>query len=165
MNLVSLQRLRPDVTFDLRYTTTDNITGKVLGDEASIARLDMAAATHLSKAAADFKEQGYRLVLWDAFRSEAIQRELRAIDPDDKYVLEHSQHSLGLAVDVTLADKDGALLAMGTDHDEFSERAHPDAKGLTEQQEKHRIILQNTMSRHGFVIWPYEWWHFDFVPK
>jgi D-alanyl-D-alanine dipeptidase len=134
-----------------------------LGDEASIARLDMTAYTHLSKAVADFKQLGYRLVIWDAFRTAAVQKELRAIDTDSRYVLEHSQHSVGLALDVTLADKAGKLLDMGTDHDEFSDLAHDGAAGLTELQESNRHTLKTTMSRNGFTVWPYEWWHFDYT--
>lgn len=164
LNLVSLERLRPTVLFDLRYATPNNITGKVLAEGATIARLDMGAATRLSKVAAELIEDGYKMVLWDAFRSEEVQRELRVIDADAKYVLEESQHSLGLAVDVTLADKDGNLLDMGTDHDEFSDWAHDGAAGLTENQEANRYLLKITMARHGFTVWPYEWWHFDFDP-
>lgn len=165
MNLVSLTSLLPDALFDLRYATTNNITGKVLDDAASIARLDMAAASQLAKAAADFQAQDLRLVIWDAYRSVHTQAELRAIDPNQKYVLELSQHSPGLAVDITLADTSGKLLDMGTDHDEFSERAHADTTDITDEQRSNRQLLKDIMTKHGFVVWPYEWWHFDYVSR
>lgn len=165
MTLVSLPGLLPNAIFDLRYTTTNNITGMVLGDVVTVARLEMAAATALRKAASRFQEQDLRLVIWDAYRPEHVQTALRKTDPDKKYVLEHSQHSLGLAVDITLATAEGKLLDMGTDHDDFSERAHPDSKAVSQLQRSNRQLLIDGMREYGFVVWPYEWWHFDYVGK
>jgi D-alanyl-D-alanine dipeptidase len=163
LTLVSLTNSLPEAIFDLRYATSNNVTGKVLDEATSIARLDIGAATRLRKASTQFKERGFKLVIWDAYRSERTQAELRAIDPDEKYVLEKSQHALGLAVDITLATEDGTLLDMGTDHDDFSERAHPDSTDVTDLQQNNRLILIETMAKFGFKVWPYEWWHFDFV--
>jgi D-alanyl-D-alanine dipeptidase len=166
LNLVSLASLLPtSVIYDLRYATPLNITGTVLDSVENIGKLDMGAAVSLSKSVPHFKDVGVRLVIWDAFRSESTQKALRACDPDAKYVLEKSQHSLGLAVDVTLANEDGTLLDMGTDHDVFSELSYPDSKAVSELQKTNRQFLIDIMKQYGFVVWPYEWWHFDYKPE
>jgi D-alanyl-D-alanine dipeptidase len=73
-----------------------------------------------------------------------------------------SNHLKGLAVDLTLANYDGTYLDMGTDFDDFSERAHVDSALITPDQQANRKILQTAMEAHGYKPWPYEWWHFDY---
>ncbi len=65
------------------------------------------------------------------------------------------------------------MLAMGTDFDEFSERARTrfyeerwKAGDQTISEEhlcaKNRRILYNAMIKAGFTNYPDEWWHFDY---
>jgi zinc D-Ala-D-Ala dipeptidase len=63
---------------------------------------------------------------------------------------------------VTLVDKRGKALPMPTDFDDFSERAHSDWAGASAPQKENRALLQEAMTRFGFEIYPFEWWHFDF---
>jgi D-alanyl-D-alanine dipeptidase len=51
-------------------------------------------------------------------------------------------------VDVTLVNRTGRELAMPSDFDDFSEAAHARR-------------LRDAMERRGFVVFPTEWWHFD----
>ena len=50
---------------------------------------------------------------------------------------------------------------MPSAYDEFSERAHRDYTGGTEEERKNRQILQEAMEKEGFVGIRTEWWHFD----
>lgn len=162
MQLVLLRPLLPDAIFDLRYASPRNIVGRPLYSELD-AELEEEAAQQLVLVADLLRKQSLRLVIWDAFRSLDVQRQLLAVNSDEKYVLEESNHCKGLAVDVTLADERGRLLDMGTDHDDFTPKAHSDATDLTDEQFANRQALTATMQQAGFSQWPYEWWHFDFV--
>ena len=168
MKLIPLPPLIPDTIVDMRYTGSRNIAHKPISDER-IPRLIEPAAIALQKVAEHFRQRDLRLVIWDAYRTEDVQEALRKIVSDDRYVLKNSRHCQGLAVDLSLATKEGELLDMGTDHDNFTEKAHADADradGLTAEQLRNRDLLTRTMERHGFFAqWPYEWWHFDYLPK
>jgi len=163
MQLVDVSSLISDAIVDLRYTTNRNVLNRPIDGAATSAQLDTTAAQALRRAAELFRQQHLRLVIWDAYRSNQVQEQLRAVEPDDQYVLKESNHCLGLAVDVTLATDTDERLDMGTDHDDFSPMAHTDAQGLTAEQAHNRQLLIDIMQQAGFRVWPYEWWHFDYI--
>lgn len=160
--LVRIDTLIPDAILDIRYATPNNITGRIIYADASPQLVD-DAAQQLARAAEVFRKRGLRLVVWDANRPVSAQRQLLQTNRDKRYVLEDSNHCRGLAVDVTLADQSGAYLDMGTDFDNFTERAHADASSVTQIQHANRALLAGTMVAHNFTQWPYEWWHFDYT--
>ena len=162
MNLVELKPLLPKAIFDIRYATTNNFTGEIQYIN-NRTRLDEGAAQALVKANQSFESKGYTLVIYDAYRPIEVQKQLQIFNRDEKYVLTDSNHPKGLAIDVSLADKNGDYLDMGTDFDDFTTKAHIDAKELTESQIINRSLLADVMELAGFRQWPYEWWHFDFV--
>ena len=85
--------------------------------------------------------------------------------PDERYVADPrkgSRHNRGMAVDLTLVYTDGKELAMPTEYDDFSEKAHRDYMNLTGEQIKNRKILEDVMAKHGFIPFATEWWHFDY---
>ncbi len=59
-------------------------------------------------------------------------------------------------------DRDGAELPMPTPYDDFSERAHREAKGVPTDATRNSKPLESTMLKHGFLPSPFEWWHFAF---
>ena len=50
---------------------------------------------------------------------------------------------------------------MPSGYDEFSLRAHRDFHGGSDAARANRALLEEVMTRHGFVGLPTEWWHFD----
>ena len=107
---------------------------------------------------------GYGLQIFDCWRPLAVQRRFFALVPDERYVADPrkgSRHNRGAAVDLTLVDKDGHALDMGTDFDDFRERAHRGYRGIPEEAKKNRSVLDAAMAKEGFVGLPTEWWHFD----
>ena len=73
-----------------------------------------------------------------------------------------SRHNRGCAVDVTLVDlASGRELAMPSAWDEFTERAHPDYAGGTDEERANRDLLRRTMESEGFTVYENEWWHFE----
>jgi D-alanyl-D-alanine dipeptidase len=153
----------PGVVLDLRYATTNNITGKALYPEAK-AYLRQETIRKLRRVARDLEEEGYRLVIWDAWRPASAQRALWAAKPDGKFLTppsKISRHRRGTSVDVSLADKDGKILPMPSDFDEFNAKADEDFSDVSKEAAKRARILRNAMFEAGFSGVPDEWWHYD----
>jgi len=162
MDLVSLAAYTPNAIIDLRYATDRNIAGEPLTSIVT-PMLHRPAAEALLQVEQQLAANKLRLVIWDAYRTSEVQATLRRMQSDDKYVLEDSNHQKGLAIDVSLADMQGELLDMATDHDDFSDKAHSESTAVSPLQAANRKQLAEAMVAHGFQQWPYEWWHFDFI--
>ena len=153
----------PGVVLDLRYATTNNITGKVLYPEAK-AYLRQETIRKLRRVARELEEEGYRLVIWDAWRPASAQRALWQAKPDGKFLTppsKISRHRRGTSVDISLADKDGRILPMPSDFDEFNAKADEDFSDVPKEAAKRARILRNIMFNAGFSGVPDEWWHYD----
>jgi zinc D-Ala-D-Ala dipeptidase len=161
MKLVAV-RPNQDVIIDLRYSSSNNLLAMPIA-EGKIVSLEAAAADGLNDAIRKIAAQNLRLVIWDAYRTPETQEVLKLKIKDERYVRDNSNHTKGLAIDVTLADKDVKYLDMGTDFDEFTPAAHSDSTQVSEYQKSNREKLKSAMESAGFKQWPYEWWHFDYM--
>ena len=149
--------MNPSLIIDLRYKSKNNIAGMELYRSSFTAKLESKAARSLMAASSEFNRLGFKLVVWDAYRPEEVQKKLIEICDDARYVAKLSNHAKGLAVDVTIADYDTEeLLDMGGDHDEFGREA------TSSIQVSNRNLLSKVMYKYGFTVNEYEWWHFDF---
>ena len=185
---VSVSELVPDVILEIRYYSTFNFVGeRIDGYEEPIALLTKEAAAALNNVSEAVQKKGYRLKIFDAYRPvRAVQHFVRwAKDPNDTrmkeyfypqlekdllfekgYILEHSGHSRGSTVDLTLYDSTlGRDVDMGSPFDHFGELSHPDYRGITEEQYENRMFLREAMMRHGFEPLAEEWWHFTLKPE
>lgn len=164
--LVNLRKLDAGLHFDVRYATGDNFTRRQLyPTPAAWLRRDAAAA--LLRVQRDLRAQGLGLKVFDAYRPLGVQRQMWDLVRDERYVSNPAKnagrHTRGTAIDVTLADAHGRELPMPTDYDDFSEKAHRGAKGVSPAAQRNALLLERAMARHGFVPYPFEWWHFDFT--
>ena len=180
-NFAEIGTVIDDAAYDIRYYSPNNFTGhKINGYKAPRAYMTKEALTALAKAAADLRAQGYRLLIWDAYRPQkAVDHFVAWInnpnDPGDKtfypaleksdllagnYIMAKSGHTRGSTVDLTLIKKDGSFVDMGGTFDLFSEISHPDYKKITKKQKKNRKILRDAMIKAGFKPLDSEWWHF-----
>lgn len=156
-----VQIIHPAIKIDLAYATTQNFTGRVLYTDTR-AWLRPEAADALLRAADSFAAMGLQLVLLDAFRPVSVQQALWAIRPDPEFVADPaigSDHSRGVAVDITLADAKGHL-DMGTDFDAALPQSHHDRHDIAPQAVRNRETLRRVMAEAGFAANPYEWWHY-----
>jgi D-alanyl-D-alanine dipeptidase len=83
---------------------------------------------------------------------------------DPKYVADPAKgsiHNRGGAVDLTLVDKNGKELDMGTPFDFFGPQASHDFKDLPANVKRNRRFLSRVMQRHGFERFDSEWWHYN----
>ena len=182
-DFVLLTDVVPDAILEIRYFSTYNFVGdRIDGYEEPVALLTKEAAAALKEANDEFVAKGYRIKIYDAYRPQmAVSNFVRwAADPDDVrmkeyfypdlekdvlfpqgYIAEHSGHSRGSTVDLTLLDMTTEKeLDMGGTFDFFGEISHPDYTDITEQQYANRMLLRKVMLKHGFKPLAEEWWHF-----
>ena len=77
------------------------------------------------------------------------------------YIAEHSGHSRGATVDLTLVrHADGSELDMGGPFDFFSPKSWPSDRSVSVQAQQNRALLAQAMTRGGFRPYDKEWWHF-----
>ncbi len=152
-----------DVDLDLLYATPDNLTGAPIYRQP-LCLLHPHAADRLRTAIDLARGIGRRLRLYDAFRPVEAQWTLWHAFPDPAYIADPrigSMHSRGVAVDLTLADKDGQPLDMGTGFDDMTERSHHGRTDLTRKQQRNRAALLGIMTAAGWQHYACEWWHYQ----
>ena len=181
-DFVMITDVVPDAILEIRYYSTYNFTGdRVDGYEEPVALLTKEAAASLKEVSDDLKDQGYRLKIFDAYRpQEAVTDFVEWAKDDDTemkeyfypeldkdvlfpqgYIAEHSGHSRGSTVDLTLFDMATEKeVDMGGTFDYFGELSHPDYTDITDEQYDNRMILRKAMTDHGFKPLEEEWWHF-----
>lgn len=162
--LIELKQVDPSFVINLKNATTDNITGMVQY-EHDLCLINIDAAKALMEAQKLAMADGYKIKIWDAYRPESVQAAMNASLPDDKKHFvpapsHSSQHSRGIAVDITLVDENGDELDMPTDYCEFTEATYPNYEGATETQTKNREYLKSIMTKAGFKVLSNEWWHY-----
>lgn len=150
----------------------------------------------------DKLDSNYKIVVFDAYRTQVAQKDLydkfvkvlkeenENLSDDEieeelvKYVSKPvlnlkrpPAHLTGAAIDLTL-EKDGVLLNMGTDFDDFREIAHTnffENLNITETEKekfllvdadiyeirKNRRLLYNLMIEENFINLKTEWWHYE----
>ncbi|MFF3715325.1 M15 family metallopeptidase [Streptomyces prasinus] len=129
---------------------------------------------------------GVRLLFVEGFRPPDLQRryfeeysdELARAHPDwratelreaaSRFVSppEIAPHSAGAAVDVTLTDRQGRELDMGTrvnaSPEESGGACYTDAPGLGDRARTNRAVLGGALSAAGLVNYGTEWWHWSY---
>jgi D-alanyl-D-alanine dipeptidase len=166
-DLVELKKLSPDIKLDIRYATNANLAGRPVYKEAR-AFLQRPAAEALLKVDKDLHQLGYGLLIFDGYRPWSVTKLFWDITPAENknFVADPkkgSKHNRGCAVDLSMYDlSTGQEIEMPGVYDEMSERSLPDYKGGTEKQREMRDLLRASMEAHGFTVYEYEWWHFDY---
>jgi D-alanyl-D-alanine dipeptidase len=153
----------PGLVLEIRYATEQNITRKkIYADKRAWLREE--TIRKLAQVARELEEKGYRLVLWDGWRPASAQKALWAAKPDGRFLTPPnriSRHTRGTSVDVSLADQNGKILEMPSDHDEFTDRADEDFSDVPKEVAQRARLLRKAMFRAGFSGVPDEWWHYD----
>jgi zinc D-Ala-D-Ala dipeptidase len=161
--MVSLDNYLPAATFDLRYATSKNFTGKKLYPKGNETYVRIAVGNALKQVQEELNRLGYSLKIWDAYRPYSVTKKMWELIGDERYVANPSKgsgHNRGLAIDLTLV-KDGREANMGTGFDNFSDTAHHDFKLLPEDVLQNRKLLKTTMEKQGFRALDTEWWHYS----
>ena len=205
---VFLRDIDPSILQDIRYAGFDNFMGRPLaGYGAGECVVKREVGLGLKRVQQELAPQKLSLKMLDCYRparavhdmvlwaqngkeTAAERRYSPAFSKKDMfrlgYIAEHSGHSSGAAVDLTLvdlrADNSGvfdaskayadctapaharapeASVDMGTGYDCSDLRAHTTARSITPEQRRWRDLLLAAMAKQGFVNYAKEWWHFS----
>lgn len=164
---VEVNRLEPSILIDIKYATTDNfVKAKMYNCGRCFLRPEVANA--IIGVHKKLQKQGLGLKIWDGYRPRPFQQRLWDKVPDERYVTnpkKGSMHNRGAAVDLTIVDKKGKELDMGTPFDFFGEKAYQTYTNLPEKVLGNRKLLRETMASEGFKHIRTEWWHYSYTKK
>lgn len=166
-DLVELTDLDSTIHLDIKYATTDNLTGKPVYTQAR-AFLQRPAAEALVRVNTALRAKGYGLLVFDGYRPWSVTKIFwqKTSHANKRFVADPrkgSKHNRGCAVDLTLYDlSNGKEITMPGNYDEMSERSYPNYTGGTEDQRAMRDLLRHAMETEGFTVYDFEWWHFDY---
>ena len=162
--MIDIKSFIPGIRLDLRYATDNNFMHQKLYPPVKTTFLRKPAAENLKEIINELKKQNLTLKIFDAYRPYSVTEKMWEKVKDDRYAADPSKgsgHNRGAAVDLTLVDlTTGKELLMGTGFDNFSDTAHPDFTGLSEEILKNRNLLKSVMEKYGFKQLSTEWWHF-----
>ncbi len=189
--MVDVTTLAPGIARDMRYAGSHNFVGRpIAGYEAPRCYLLRPVAEALARVEAALEARRQRLLVFDCYRPvRAVEDFMRWVrDPADLrnkaefyplldksalapgYIAEHSGHSRGATLDLTLEQCDAGgercePLDMGTGFDYFGELAHTDSPDVTAAQRANRHLLREAMQAQGFDNYVKEWWHYTLKPE
>ena len=162
--LVAVADYIPGIYTELRYASDNNFTHQVIYS-FSDAYLRYGTVQKLASAQKSLEQEGYSLLIWDAFRPVSAQFKLWDICPDPAYVANpekgYSSHSRGNTVDITLVTLDGEPVEMPTDFDDFTAMADRDYSDVGEEAAANAQLLEEAMTAAGFKPYSAEWWHYS----
>lgn len=161
--LVKLNIEKTALIFDLRYATNNNFTKTILYKSKNCF-LHRIAFEHLCIAQKIAEKMELKLKIFDAYRPVYVQKKLWEILPDSKFIAppkKGSPHSRGVAIDLTLVDKKGNELNMGTEFDEFSRLSYHGCVDISKESYKNRLLLLGIMTDAGWDFFRNEWWHYQ----
>ncbi|HVI45968.1 MAG TPA: M15 family metallopeptidase [Chitinophaga sp.] len=161
--LINLETFIPGIRKDVRYATTNNFTRQRLYNGAGIY-LRLPAAKALRKIQEALQRKGYGLLIYDAYRPYHVTEAMFKIKPNDLYAADPrkgSGHNRGVAVDLSMVHlKTGKPVAMPTDFDDFTFKAHEQYQPGDPIVTANRKLLRDTMKQYGFKGSRTEWWHY-----
>jgi zinc D-Ala-D-Ala dipeptidase len=161
--LVRITEAAHDVLIDLIYAGPRNFTGRTIYQYA-FCLLHPEAEASLRRAVVGAAAMGLKLKVYDAFRPQEAQEALWAVAPLPGYIADPakgSNHTRGVALDVTLVAADGRELDMGTPVDTMHETSHHFHAAHTPDVQSNRARLLTVMLEAGFVHYAEEWWHYQ----
>lgn len=178
---VYLADIAPHIRQDMRYAGGRNFTGaRVPGYAVGQCVLAEPATQALSAAGDALAAKGFGLMVLDCYRPRKAVRHFMAWAGTGKgfdaryhprtdrsalvaqgYIARYSGHSAGYTVDLTLTDRAGKELDMGTPFDFFDPRSATASRDIAAVAARRRAVLVKAMKRAGFTNYSREWWHFS----
>jgi D-alanyl-D-alanine dipeptidase len=207
-DFVFLRDIDPTIVQDIRYAAANNFVGRRLaGYDAAECVVKRQVGLALKLVQQELARQNLSLKMFDCYRPARASYDMvlwaqngretpaeRRFNPAFSkrdlfrlgYIAEHSQHSTGAALDLTLvdltADNSAAFdpakvyadctaavgarapegsVDMGTGYDCSDTKANTAARSITPEQRRWRNLLLSAMAKQGFANYSKEWWHFS----
>ncbi len=160
---VNLKEYSTDFVYDMKYASSDNFLKSKVYDCAE-CYLRLKTVKGLVEANKIFIKKGYKIKLFDCYRPLDIQKKMWEIVPNPNYVANPSKgsiHNRGGAVDITLVDKNGKELDMGTTFDFFGIESSHNYPHFSSKIKRNRKLLKRIMIHQKFNSFDSEWWHYN----
>ena len=160
---VDLKNYSTDFLYDLKYATSNNFLKTNVYDCAS-CYLRYKTVKQLIKINQLFIQKGFRIKLFDCYRPLDVQKKMWKLVPNADYMANPNRgsvHNRGCAVDLTLVNKKGKELDMGTEFDFFGIEAGHSFQNLPKKILKNRLLLKTMFTENGFIAFQTEWWHYN----
>ncbi|MBQ2251676.1 MAG: hypothetical protein II329_01775, partial [Clostridia bacterium] len=144
------------ITIDLKYAGTDNETGCKIYNFTD-AYLRYGTLQKLVSIAELLKGQGYRIVIWDAYRPVKAQDmiwQYNGVTDTGSYV-----SSKGNTVYITIVSVDGTLLEMPSQYGDSTSASDRDYSDVSTSAGANALYLETLMTANGFVAGE-KWWQF-----
>ena len=122
--LMDITEYNTNIVLEMPYVTPNNFMGeKVYACEICLLQPEVVKA--LIEVNTYFNNKGYRIKIYDCYRTLDVQSKMWKLVPRATYVANPenggSIHNRGAAVDLTLVKLDNSEVVMGTDFDFFDE--------------------------------------------
>lgn len=171
----------PEVKFDIRFAGEDNILGRIANEYyAAVGISSIKLTKAIDKASQLLKDQNLRLLIYDSYRPQTTTNAIvdwLADDSDDDmkeyyypnidkedmldmFFESKSAYSRGSAVDLTIIDKNGLVLDMGTKYQFIDEKSNFNYTNLSDEQRNNRELLRDVMIQAGLTPNNTFWWSF-----
>lgn len=160
---VNLKTYSDQFIFDMKYATEDNFLQSKVYDCAECF-LRYKTVKSLIEANQKFLNLGYRIKIFDCYRPLDVQKKMWKLVPNPIYVANPAKgsiHNRGGAVDLTLVDKNGIELDMGTTFDHFGKESAHDYDDVSIEVKSNRALLKSVMESCNFLSFSSEWWHYN----
>jgi D-alanyl-D-alanine dipeptidase len=160
---VNLKDYSNDFIYDMKYATTDNFLKEKVYDCAE-CYLRLKTVKSLIKANSEFISKGFKIKIFDCYRPLDIQKKMWTIVSNPEYVADPKKgsiHNRGGAVDITLVDKNGTEVNMGTAFDYFGIESGHLYPNFPEEILQNRKLLKDIMLQNDFSSFDSEWWHYN----
>ena len=187
-SFIDIKEYIPSIIIDLKYSSDDNFTGRVVkGYESPKCLLTFEAARSLKIIQTILNNSGYSLKIYDAYRpqrsvnhfinwsknqSDTLKKSyfypniLKSNLFDLGYIATNSSHSRGSTVDITLVEiSSGKEIDMGSAYDFFGLESSHDYENISITQKNNRKLLFDVMTKNGFSSYPKEWWHYTLIDE
>lgn len=162
---VDLRVYLPTLDFEMLFASPNNITGEAM--YPAIPLLEESTARMLARAQEIFRDNGYSIKIYDAYRPKSAQYKLYDIVQDSRFIANpyngNSWHNVGRAVDMSLIDlSTGRELEMPTPMHTFSTDASRFNSGQWSEAAQANVkYMTDVMTYVGFGTITTEWWHFE----
>ncbi len=207
-DFVDLRDMDRTIIQDIRYAGVNNFMGRpIKGYGAAACVVKRSVGQALKGVQQELARQHLSLKMFDCYRPAHAVADMLAWSQNGQetaaerrfnpafskqelfrlgYIADHSQHSTGAAVDLTLVDLKADNSAsfdpdkpyadctapaaqrspegsvdMGTGYDCSDIKGHTAEPSITASQRRWRNLLVAAMGRQGFVNYSKEWWHFS----
>ena len=162
--LVNVKNMIPNLSINMAYSGENNFTGERLYScNKCFLRYEVANA--LKQVQIILEKKQMSLKLFDCYRPKSVQAIMFKKFPIPGYVADSiggSVHNRGSAVDLTILDKNGNALDMGTEFDELSIRSNHNYLSFSDTILRNRLFLKELMLSCNFTPIRSEWWHYNY---